>query len=158
MAEVWGSEATYELARDKLKALLDDLVTAMATGYDPALDYAYDNHLVANLQLNAITIEMTDLQNSYLGIGTPSVSSQKCVVPFEVRVHTAYENGRIDTVKNMRLLNSVSNYLSTHRDLSDGYRIGLIINLSPQQTFDDSKTVGGSLELEIIYYIQHTQL
>ena len=158
MAEVWGTEATWELCRDKLKALLDALVTAMATGYDPALEYAYDNHMVAKLQVNAATIEITDLQSSYLGIGTPGVSSQQNVVPFQIRVHTAYENGRMDTVKNMRLLNSIANYINTHRDLSDGYRVGLMGNMNPQQTFDDSLTLGGSLEVQIIYYIQHTQL
>jgi len=158
MAEIWGTEATFELSRDKLKSKIDDLVTAMASGYDPALNYAYDNHLVAHLRLNAATIEMVDMRVKHIGIGSPLGTSLEYVIPFEIRVHTAYENGRMDTVKNMRLLCSIDNYLNTHRDLSDGYRIGLTSNLNPQQIFDDSKTLGGSMEVEINYFINHIQV
>lgn len=156
--EVWGSEATYELARDKLKALLDALIPAMATdSIVPALNYAYDNHIIANLQLNAVTIEMADLDTQYMGVGAPSGVNLKYIIPFEIHVHTAYENGRMDTVKNMRLLNSITNYLNVNRNLEDGYRINLMSNLNNQQEFDDSRTRGGSMEVIIYVYINHTQ-
>lgn len=158
MAEVWGTEAHFELARDKLKAQLDALVTAMANeGTDPALGFAYDNHIIANLQLNAVSIEMADLLTEYLGVGGPAAVRLRYMIPYDIRVHTAYENGRIDTVKNMRLLNSITNYLNVNRDLGDNYRIDLITTLSNQQDFDDSRTRGGSLQILIEVNLEHEQ-
>ena len=158
MGEVWGAEATFELARDRLKAQLDALILAMVTdGTDPALNYAYDHHIVANLQLNAVTIEMADLETEYMGVGAPSGVNLKYIIPFEIHVHTAYENGQMDTVKNMRLLNSIDNYLNVNRDLGDKYRIDLTSTLNNQQEFDDSRTRGGSMQVIIYVYINHAQ-
>jgi len=151
MADVYGTYSVLETAKDKLKAYADALVTAMATGYDPKLSYAYEGHIQALLRTNAISIALDSYTREEIG-----TLKFQYLMTFSVRVHTNYEGRYIDNIQILRLLNSVDNYLSTHLDMSDGYYI-VEISDGHVGSFDDSGTVGGELFITIRKEIDHTQ-
>lgn len=157
MSEVYGTYKILEDCRDKLKAQFDALITAMASGYDPKISYAYGHHAPARLQLNGATIGI-DVANSNDMGKVPSGILTGYVIDCSIRVHTAYQGGYIDNVKICRLLNSVDNWFHTHIDLADSYQITNIDNIKTNLVFDDSKTIGGELRVTIKLAIDHIQV
>ena len=158
MAEVYGSPY-FETARDKLKALMDALVVTMATGYDPALSYAYDYHNVADMGLNAVTIgaeasAIRDQREETVSSVGPSVVYD---MQFSIRVHTDHVDGTRDRIKVSRLLNSVNNKLLLNTDLGDGYCIKFTTDLLFNEEFDESDTYGGQLSVVLDLFATNTQ-
>lgn len=156
MAEVYGTTAFVEDGRDKIKALLDTLVTAMATGYDPTLSYVYDGHHTADIRLNAATVDFVDAEWSEEGVD----AANRAVgilwsLTYSVRVHVAYVGGIQDDVKTGRLLNSVANKLLANRSLDDGYGIDEVSNFVVGEEFPHTK--GGYLAVVVHKYVEHTQ-
>ena len=155
MAEVYGT-AWIETARDKIKALLDALITDMSSGYDPKISYVYEGHDTAKIQFNALTLEFEEMPREER-VGWTSTGSL-IVYPllFSVRVHTAEVGDMEDAVKISRLLNSVINKLQPNANLGDNYRIQSVYELSGAQEFAESSTIGGELKIEIHIHVTHT--
>ena len=155
MAETYGN-ATLEDIRDKLVSKLNDLVTAMASGYNPKISYVYDHHNVANCQFNAVSVSIESADPSSEAAGSAGITVQyPCGIT--VRVHTAYQGGLVDEVKNARLINSVVNYLSKYKDLGGGYRVHEVKTILPNEEFEESHTVGGECEVLVTKFVLHTQ-
>ena len=153
MAEVYGT-AFLETGRDKLYALMDALKTSMATGYDPTFSYLYAKHNVANLVLNAVTIDFED--------ATPEnqIASDyhiKNIMTFSIRVHTAYGGGIADGEKNARLLNSIINKVKANINLDDGYRVEVVTDYKANEYFEESDTIGGSVMVAVSKFVEYTQ-
>jgi len=155
MAEIYDN-TFVETARDKIVALLNALKTTMASGYDPTFSYVYDGHVVANLQLNAVSVDLDSLEasdeESYQG-------DPGClwIAAFSVRVHTDYADGHSDGVKQARLLMSITNKFRKNRDLGDNYRLQDIGASIVNQEFSQSATLGGECTVEVAGMVQYTQ-
>jgi len=152
MAEVYGT-AYIETANDKLKALVDDLITD-TTGDSPKISYAYQRHNVAYLRLNAVTIDLDGIDVASSGAPPPLV---KYMMRFTVRVHVAYANQAINGQTVAKLVNSVINKLNDNLNLGDGYRIWQIDSLANRQEFDESASRGGEIAVTIWHVESHTQ-
>lgn len=154
MAETYG-EGWIETARDKLYDLLNALKTTMASGYDPTFTYLYRRHTVADLRLNAVTIDLAE--------GTPSGESwetdvaNRYLLNFSIRVHTDYDDGYSDGEKQARLVNSIVNKLKANYNLGGSYLLNNISDLSVNQTFSESHTFGGQVVAIVEVNIAHTQ-
>jgi len=157
MTEVY-STAWVETAKDKLVARLNTLITTMAAGYDPTVSYLYERHVVAKLQLNAITVELDTVEETTEAVaGDGSGPLKRYEMSFGVRIHTEYSDGIMDGEKNARLLNSVINQAFGQLDLSDGYRVMAINDPSPKEYFEDSDTLGGQVFVVIMKHVNYTQ-
>jgi len=152
MGEVYGT-AFIETGRDKLKVLLDALITSMAAD-DPKISYAYDGHDTADIQLNGATVdfEAATWDGNYPNRPTIGLLWE---LNYSIRVHVAYIGGIMDGVMVSRLLNSVANKMFDNRDLGSGYRITAITSMIPDEPFNH--TLGGSLSLTISKFVEHIQ-
>ena len=76
-------------------------------------------------------------------------------------MHTDYQGGYRDKVKLARLLNSVNNYLWAHEPSIDASGVVNLIQHVGEVTMDDefeeSLTIGGQLNVLIIVNVEHTQ-
>lgn len=160
MAEIYPSDADnfIEGANDELYAEMNALKTSMATGYDPTFSYLYQRHTTAKLQLNAVSIELTGCEyipEAVGGAGTVGL----WLMAFTIRVHTDYigMQANADTQKSGRLLNSVINKLFANLDLGSGYWIHSCANILPNETWEDSGTRGGQVEIIVRKAVTHTQ-
>jgi len=156
MAEIYGTAALFEDARDKLIARLNALKTIMASGYNPTFSYVYDGHVQAKLQLNAVSVALEAATREQQGAGTAPIFDY--LIALSIRVHTAYVGGFNDTVKNVRLLNSIDNDLSAHLDLGGGYLIKEISDYEVGADWPDSATMGGQMTVTILRTIDHAQI
>uniref|UniRef100_A0A6M3JV00 Tail protein n=1 Tax=viral metagenome TaxID=1070528 RepID=A0A6M3JV00_9ZZZZ len=155
MAETYGN-ATLEDIRDKLISTLNGMVTAMATGYDPTVSYVYDHHNVGYMQFNAVSVGLENAEPDNVAFGSAGVTVQyRC--QFTVRVHTAYQGALVDEVKNSRLINSVVNYLSEYKNQAGGYWIQDIDEVTANEEFAESYTVGGQCTVLATKPVTHTQ-
>jgi hypothetical protein len=154
MAEVYG-EAWIETARDKLYNLLNALKTTMASGYDPTFSYLYDRHHVAKLLLNAVTIDLESVDETDQQWTSSTVT--RYLLTFSIRVHTAYSDGYNDGQKQARLLGSIVNKLKANYDLGDSYHLVGIGDMSVNESFSETDTLGGQVSVTISVNIQHTQ-
>ena len=158
MAEVFGT-GYFETAKDKLKALMDELVSDMAAGFDPAIDYAYDYHNVADMDLNAVSQSMVasalldNVNEDASEIGAGAIYDMQ----FSMRVHTDHVDGTRDVIKNTRLLESVNNKLLNNVDLGDGYRVRVTTDFEYDAEFEESDTYGAQLTVVIRLYLTITQ-
>lgn len=159
MAEIYpGSNTFIETARDKLITELTALLSSMATGYSPTFSYLYEKHNTAKLQLNAVSVDLEGATMDFDGY-SPNNSVATWYLTFSIRVHTDYagEGANMDSQANSRLLNSIINKLRANLDLGSGYRVHTISNVNPREIFEDSDTVGGSVDVLIVVPITHTQ-
>jgi len=155
MAEVYGN-ATLEDVRDKLVSKLNDMVTAMASGYDPTISYVYDHHNTAYMQFNAVSVGLDGAEPNNQAFGSAGVTVQyEC--QFTVRVHTAYQGGLVDEVKNARIINSVVNYMTTYKNLAGGYWLQDVNDVTANQEFAESFTLGGQCTVLVTMPVTHTQ-
>ena len=155
MSEVY-STAWLETARDKIVAQLNTLKTTMASGYDPTFSYVYDYHNVAKLQLNAVSVAIDVVNPDTVSVGSSGLGVLY-PMEFTLRVHTAYSGEIMDGVKNARLLNSIINYLMEHKELGDGYRMFLITDITTNEEFAESATLGGECKVIVHQYSRHVQ-
>ena len=159
MAEIYPNSDTFlESANDEIYAELNALKTSMATGYDPTFSYLYQRHTTAKLQLNAVSIELDSCEYSPEAISSAGTTGMWLML-FTIRVHTDYagEGANVDTQKNARLLNSIINKLFANLDLGNGYWIHSCGSISPSETWDDSATTGGQVEIIVRKVVTHTQ-
>lgn len=154
MATVYGTSFT-DTAHAALLSAMNALITATAVGYDPRLGHAYGNHRTAKLQVNAVTLELSGASpDEELWAGDAQI---RWMLTFTVRVHTDYDPGKQDALKQARLLNSITSKLLANRTLASGFRVENIDNLQTGLTFDDSQTLGGSLEVMVSTNVLYTQ-
>lgn len=155
MSTVYGTTAFLETAQSKLVALMDALVTDMAS-IDPKIAHVYQRHATADLRLNAVSVELAGESTS-----TPlAPTASFAMLPFSFRVHTAYDGGEADAVKIMRLLNSIANKLLENIDLGDNYLISTSENenvaIAGLQEFEDSMTIGGEINIKVQVPVDYT--
>jgi len=155
MAEVFGT-AFIETGNDKLKAVIDALITTMATDYDPAISYVYQSHNRAYILLNAVTIDFENAEQMLVCAGNVSAPTEY-LLNYSIRVHTAYNGGVMDGQKNARLLNSIVNKLKVNFDLGDDYKFWAFNDMDPRMTFDESPTVGGQVIVTLKTGVRYTQ-
>ena len=156
MADIYGSQEHFDDAVDKIKSKIDSLVTAMASGYDPKISYCYKGHDQIPVQFNGVTVDFDSAEPDEFGKASGNVIQYNMII--SVRVHTKYVGRYNDNIIVMQLLNSIDNYLNTHRDLSGAY---YIINIDGYKTgleFPESATVGGELRVTVKNVIEHIQV
>ena len=144
-----------DTARGKLKALIDDLITDTAIGYDPKISHVYEKHHQAYLQLNAVTIDFRQAPIDFAATTSQATASYKMI--FTMRVHTAYENRIHNGQKISRLLNSVVNKLLDNVNLDDAYFITDVQINSNNESFEESATIGGEIEVIVEFSEYNTQ-
>jgi len=154
MPEIHSTPFT-ETAKDKIMALLTALAASMITdSIDPLFSYVYDKHNIAELRMNAVSVELIGVEP------TDNIVNDICVrylMFFEVHVHTDYEDGINDANKNRRLLNSILNKFKENINLQDEYRVNTVDQLNPKEEFDGSATVGGSLIVSVAFSVPFEQ-
>jgi len=159
MAETYG-EAWIETARDKIVALLSALKTTMASGYDPTFQAVHERHTVARLLYNTIAAAVTiDLESVIESDKEQEQTSTHTgyFIKFSIRVHTNYSDEYSDGQKQARLLNSIGNKLKANYNLGDNYRMYDIDDLVVNQTFPETDTVGGAMNVIVFVVMGHIQ-
>jgi len=153
MADVQGTQFADD-ARDKITTLMDALVVAAASD-DPKLSHVYDRHMVAKLQLNAVSVDLDRVESEFPGVQDgPRVEWQ---IRFSLRVHTGYEGDSVDGRTTTRLLEGVANKLMANQNLADRYRMVRIESIENNLTFTESATVGGQIIVLVSIDVVYTQ-
>jgi hypothetical protein len=165
MATIYGDNTILDDIRAELYAQMNNLCAAMVAGAIAPLPAAVQNtHEFIATALPAISVGITKgatkaEQTGRAGGASPSITivySIEC----DIRVHTDYdhEDAYQDEVTQTQLLNSISNWLTSHDNLN---LVGLshfdIDGINLKQKFEESLTVGGSLSLTLIISRNHTQ-
>ncbi len=161
MALVYGDNQIFEDTRSAIKTLMDSLRTAMASD-SPKLEGVYDGHLQVKMSLPSVSIDFDGFQavgnQSGRSAGVGSAITETYIVRISLRVHTAYDIDSIDGVKLSRLMNSVNNYIMTHRKLFiTGFSRLEILSGEVNKRFNESLTLGGEVKLGIIITVFHQQ-
>lgn len=154
MADVYGMQQQLDDPVDKVKAKIDDLIIAMSSD-SPKVSYCYKGHNTVPVLLNGVTVDFEGTDPILTGKATGDVYNYHVIV--SVRVHVDYAGGYCDGEKVARLLNSIDNYLNTHRDLSDAYTIWAITGHKSFVEFTESGTIGGEMKVDVLYVLEHEQ-
>ncbi|UCE65931.1 MAG: hypothetical protein JSU85_13920 [Candidatus Zixiibacteriota bacterium] len=169
MATVYGDNKIFESCRTAVYNLLDALKTAMEeAGTDPALAAVYSGHEQIKMTLPAASADfegiIDDGGGRYHGSKAEvagHIINARYPILISVRVHTDYQDGYRDKVKLARLLNSVNNYLWTHKPSIDASGVVKLIHhvgeVTTDDVFQESLTIGGQINVLIIVNVSHTQ-
>ena len=154
MAHSYGTQ-WIEAASDLLLARVDELRAVIGT-YDATFAHSYGQHVVADLELPAVTVGFVSAAPGDKGYGDDS-AIVNYMMQFEVRVHIAYAGDQADDLTIARLLTSVVNKLKDQIDLTGGYRISEVSAIEGGKEFKESATVGGSCVVTVTKAVLHTQ-
>lgn len=154
MADVYGAQEQFDDAVDKVKAQIDALIIAMSSD-SPKISYCYKGHNTVPVLLNGVTVDFDGADTTIAGKASGDVLDYHIFVT--IRVHTDYAGGYCDGEKVTRLLNSIDNYLNTHRDLGNSYRIWEISDYRSFLDFVESGTIGGQMRVNVQYILEHQQ-
>lgn len=171
MAIIHGDNQIFEDCRAALKNLMDELKSAMDTDSDdPRPAAVYDGHEQVKMNLPAISVDFLGLiddgVNRILG---RSAGVGQIVVRYplagEIRIHTDYRGGYRDNIKLARLLNSVNNWIETHRDFSADidsgstvfFQLTKVLSVTMNDEFSESLTIGGKIQMILVTTVTHTQ-
>lgn len=155
MGIVYGDNQLFEDIRIGLYNQMNSLKTAMA-GDSPRPLAVYDNHEILNPQYPSISVGVNAVDSEGGEHTALDVSShQDYVFKAEIRVHMQYEEREFDEINCLRLLNSINNWIETHRTvLGDYIQVeGSEMNVK----FAESFTIGGRLNLIVRKITTHTQ-
>lgn len=153
-SSVYGT-GYIETAKDKVVALCTTLLTTMAA-YDPTFTSVHDHHNVANLALNAVTVDCDSTDPEIEAVGSAGLSVEyPCILT--IRVHTGYVGTFVDTNQAAALVCGVANYLQEHKALGDNYRMLQINQITINNFFEESQTYGGQISAVVNTYIRHEQ-
>jgi len=162
MAEVYNTSqsAVLETVRDTIKTKLDAIVW---TDISPDIDYTYDNHRIANMSFNAVSVEIVGVEKEHTAQqSSPAGPVINYYITIELRIHTAVGGRHNDYDTFMRLANSLSNFLAENNALGTHANGRMVVHdpgqIVPDQTFEESDTVGGSLTFIVLWSGQHTQV
>ena len=138
-----------------LGLLLIELLTDLSA-VTPTLSYSYPRHVVAKLQLPAVTRQCVKIQ---AGGENDRVNARLMVCTFSIRLHVGYGNDSIDGQQTMRLCNSVVNKVFANFDVMQvaGTTLVAIGDVRPNQTFADSDSIGAEVEVTYMIEEQYTQ-
>ncbi|MBD3403519.1 hypothetical protein GF420_11530 [candidate division GN15 bacterium] len=144
-------------ARDKVYDLIDTL-KSIVSSYSPTYSHVYKQHQIANLALNAFSVDLDSVVSNE-GNRAFDSSQQTSVVYYfvnlSVRCHTAYVDEHFDSQKTLHLLNGAVNYIKENEDLGDGYRVIDLTDVVTNQRYDDSGTLGGEFMVSVGKEISH---
>lgn len=145
-----------------LYAQAEGLRIAMAAGYAPFPAAVYNSHDQVKMSLPAISVgflsgkSRENLAGFMAGIAPSIVGLYD--FEWDIRVHTDYQDGYHDETKVSRLLNSISNWLQTHKNLSiPGFQYLTIDRIEGGAAFPESLTIGGFLIIKITVALAHEQ-
>lgn len=155
MGIIHGDNQLFEDVRVGLYNQMVSLKDAMS-GDDPKPVAVYDNHQILNPEYPSISVGIESVDSEGEEHSSLDVSSQQdYFCNAEIRVHMEYEEREFDEIGCLRLLNSINNWLETHRT-----SLGDYIKIEKSEvgiTFSESLTVGGSIALIIRKIVTHTQ-
>ena len=162
---IYGDNQILEDIRAALSTQMASLRAAMAAGGVAPLPAAvYDSHDQVTMSLPAISIGIANYSMDGEGSGRGAASSTAITEHYdinaEIRIHSDYQGGFRDNVLLSRIMNSITNYIETHRrsfQAENNYRIITLGQADLNRSFEESMTIGASLGLNIITSIMHTQ-
>lgn len=164
MPVIYGDNQIIEDIRIELYDQMVALRAAMVAGSTAPLPAAiYNSHEQVKMTLPAISVGINDVQLQGELVGRSAAGSgavkQIYTISCDIRVHTDYEGGYLDQVTLTRLLNSVSNWLTSHDNLGIG---GLayfeVTRLTIGHEFSESLTIGGRIEITMKINLLHSQV
>lgn len=155
MGTVYGTNTIFETVRAGLVAQMESLMAAMS-GDDPKPLAVYDGHEVMNPVYPSISTGLMEMEN----VGEPHTgldvtSLQDYDITAEIRLHLEHQDNHFDETKCVRLVNSINNWLESHRTALGDYltverqEVGII--------FEESFTVGAKITLTIRYITNTNQ-
>ena len=153
MATVHGDNLIFQSCRTVIDAQMDAMKTAMDTAVDdPRPSAIYNTHEVVKMSLPAISVDLDSVEKDESELARKTGAGGEVVtkyhVTLEIRAHTAFENGSHDKVKIARLLNSVNNWLETHRDITTldtsnvNYLIMKFLKPGPEKSLEKELFIG----------------
>jgi len=155
MSIVYGDNQLFEDARIGLYDQMVALMNAMV-GDDPKPAAIYDNHQILNPEYPSISVDVQLIENEEEEHTSLDVSAlQDYQFNAEIRIHMEYEEREFDEIACLRLLNSINNWIETHRTALGDYI--KIENAEVGVTFPESLTIGGKINLIIRKITTHTQ-
>lgn len=163
MAEIYkaSQNAIIETLRDTIKTSLSAIDWSSVT---PDIDYEYEHHTIADIQFNAVSVEVGDIEKEHVGqfagATTGPVINYMCEVSLRIHVAVGGRYNDYDTVR--RLTNSINNYLHENNKLGTHLGNSIIVSepgsIEFNKTFEESDTVGGELIFTALWTGQHTQV
>lgn len=157
MAEIYGTDV-FEAGKDKIKGLLDALITNMASD-DPKISAAYDYPNIINPTFNAVSVHL--IGANQLDSQSYSVSASGDDVLYEmsfaIRIHIDHVKGQFDSDKIARLVNSVNNKLHKNKNLGDRFRVINTADFKFDEEFELSDTIGGEFTCVVWKFASHSQ-
>ena len=158
MAEIYkaAQSTALESVRDTVVGKLEAMVW---TGISPDIDYVYEEHDIADMSFNAVSVGISScLREEVGGATSPTGPVYNYMVAVVIRVHTAVAGEYNDEIKAARLLQSINNLLAENNALAAGMVITGDAGFEFGETFEDSDTVGGSLSFTVQTTSAHTQV
>lgn len=161
MATTYGDNKIYEDIRDALYNQMEAMRLAMASD-SPKPAAVYSTHGVVKMTLPAISIgfESVSLRGEETGrsAGASPAIRQTYDFNYQIRVHTDFRGGHLQRTTLMRLLNSISNYITSHDNIAiTGHCRTVISGIGTGDSFDDSLTIGGHVNVLLVIQLLHTQ-
>ena len=159
MADSYGTTPIFDDLRD---LVYDNLVLLQAelTATTATIEYTYNRHNIAKLQLNALSCDFGETEQIPAGHSQGSFTDY--LIEFNIRIHTGYlgrlTNDPVDTQEITRLIDSVNNWFMTHMALSSIYQIINMNNMVTYEEFTESATFGGSLNFVVQLQQDHIQV
>ena len=156
MPDIYGSSFLKD-AETELYNLLDALKTELAT-YTYKYDYLHTRHNVANLQLNAVTFELQNInslpEDGAVGVSAGNVTNFY-LCSFNVRIHTAYEGSRFEPAEAMYIANSIVNKMMANQDASE-FNVVAVEEITNSALFDGG-TRGSEFTFTLEIAVTHAQ-
>lgn len=155
MGIIYGDNQLFEDMRVGLYNQMNSLKDAMS-GDDPKPLAVYDNHQVLNPLYPSISVGLEVVDNEGEEQTALDISShQDYIFKAEIRVHMQYEEREFDEISCLRLLNSINNWMESHRTVLGDY---IQVEGSENNVkFAESLTIGGRLNLIVRKITTHTQ-
>jgi hypothetical protein len=152
----YGVEGHVLIPVSKVVDQLKLLQTAIEVGYYPTISAVYDSHSTASCLKNAVSVDIETIDEKDYGTLSAGVDVDYGA-NVSIRVHTGFAGSPFDSVMTNRLLNSIDNWLNTHKNLGSGYRIVSGASIKSRQVFAESNTIGGQINVKVGYLINHLQ-
>ena len=163
MATIHGDNIMLDQIRAELYAQMSALKTAMvAANVSPRPAAIYDSHEQIFMSLPAISIGLIEVVIDAGDIGRSRAASGSLTKIYEltwdIRVHSDYRDGYLDGITVSRLLNSIMNWFAVYENLNLSELLyHEITELKTAESFEESLTIGGRLNLKLKIALQHTQ-
>jgi len=153
-ATIYGSNTIIDQSRAAIKALLDELLAAMAAAEtNPRPLSVYDSHEQVKMTMPALTIGFDGEGSAEEGSG---IDLLKTIGNWSIRIHMDYEDGYLNEKALGQVINSIRNYLfaNGHEDFGaaiDGFAGISFDSYSATigDSFKETLTIGGTIKFQI---------